>query len=281
MELILAENIGFCFGVKRAYEMSLKTTEESNISCQMLGALVHNEKVIEDLEKRGLKFVSSLEEVKEKGTVIIRAHGVSDEVFESLKKKNVKIIDATCPFVKNAQNFARSLDKEGRKVVIIGEKSHAEVKAINGVIKNRGVVVESKEEILKIDKNLSIGIVAQTTQDEKKIKDFLDLFKKNFKNIKIHKTLCYAVIKRQKEVRKLVKKVDIVLVVGSKNSANTQRLIEIASEEKKEVYGVEEKESLKEEWFFKKEKVGLISGTSTPKWVIDEVIDELKKLESK
>ncbi len=276
MKLIIAENIGFCFGVKRAYEITLKATKETDLSCQMLGALVHNEKVIEDLEERGLKFVSSLEEIEEKGVVVIRAHGVSDEVLECLKKKDVKIIDATCPFVKKAQNLARLLDKEGRRVVIIGEKNHPEVKAINGAIKNKGIVVESKEEVLKIDKNTPVGIVAQTTQNEEKIKTLLDLFKKNFKDIKTKETLCYAVTKRQKEVKELAKKVDVVLVIGSRSSANTQRLIEVASEHKKEVYGVEGKESLKKEWFIGKEKTGIISGTSAPKWVIDEVIAELR-----
>ncbi len=274
----MAENIGFCFGVERAYNLSLKAMEENNESCQMLGSLVHNEKVIDDLEKKGLKFAPSLEEVEEKGIVIIRAHGVGDEVFRNLEKKNVKIIDATCPLVRKAQDFARSLVEEGRKVVIIGEKNHAEVKAINGAIKNEGIVVENEEEITEMDKNLPVGVVIQTTQDEKRINNLLNLFEKKFKDAKIHRTFCYAVMKRQEEVRDLAKKSDIILVVGSRTSANTQRLIEIALQEGKETHGVEGKESLDSGWFAKGKKVGLISGTSAPRWLIDEIINELEKI---
>jgi len=276
MEIIVAQNIGFCFGVERAYNLSLQALKESQDECQMLGNLVHNEKVISDLKEKGLEFVSSVDEV-EKGTVIIRAHGVADKVLEELKEKEVEIVDATCPLVKKAQFFAKELLNEKRKVVIIGEKDHAEVKAINGAINNQGILIESGQEINDgLNPDDPIGIVIQTTQDAQKTKIFLEEIKKKFKDVKIHETFCQAVSKRQDEVRELSNQVDFVLVVGSKTSANTQRLIEIVSCEGKKVYGVEDRKDINHSWFNKDTKVGLISGTSAPGWLINEIVKELE-----
>jgi (E)-4-hydroxy-3-methyl-but-2-enyl pyrophosphate reductase len=277
MEIIIAENIGFCFGVERAYKLSLEALQESENGCQMLGNLVHNEEVVADLEKKGLKFVGSVDQV-EKGTVIIRAHGVSDQTTEELKKKDIKIVDATCPLVKKAQDFARSLFNEGRKVIIIGEKNHAEVRAINGAIDDQGIVVESEEEIDVVPRDKTIGVVIQTTQDAKKTKEFLKRIEQSFKDVKIHETFCQAVSKRQDEVRELSDKVDLVLVVGSKTSANTQRLIEIVASDKGNVKGVETEQDINQDWFNKDIKVGLISGTSAPRWLINKVVEKLNEI---
>ncbi len=278
MEIIIAENIGFCFGVERAYNLSLETLKKNN-NCQMLGNLVHNERVIESLKEKGLKFISEANQVKP-GTVIIRSHGVSRKVFQDLQDKNINIIDATCPFVKKAQNLAKDLKDEGRKVVIIGEKDHAEVKAINGFIDDQAIIVESEKQINSIPKDEPIGIVIQTTQDVEKTKKFIQEIKKQVKDIKIHETFCQAVSKRQEEVKKLIKETDIVLVVGSKTSANTQRLVSIVLDQKKQVYGIENKQDINKDWFFKGIKVGVISGTSAPIWLINEIINELNKIKN-
>ncbi len=280
MELVIAQDIGFCFGVERAYKTSLDALNNSKKECQMLNSLVHNERVVKELKEKGLKFVESVDDV-EKGTVIIRAHGVSDKVIQELKSKKIKIVDATCPLVKKAQDFARLLDKEKRKVVIIGEKNHAEVKAINGAIKEKGILIENEDEIAKIPKKHPIGVVIQTTQNAEKTKLFLARLKKEFHDIKIHETFCFSVMKRQEQVRDLARKTDIVLVIGSESSANTQKLVEIALEEGKKAYKVNGGEYVKPEWFNKGIKVGIASGTSAPKWIINEVIDKLKKIKDK
>jgi (E)-4-hydroxy-3-methyl-but-2-enyl pyrophosphate reductase len=277
MEIIIAQNIGFCFGVERAYKLSLKALNESQGKCQMLGNLVHNEKVINDLKQKGLTFISSVDQA-ESGTVIIRAHGVADKIIKELEGKDVVVIDATCLLVKKAQDFARQLFKEKRQVIIIGEKDHAEVKAINGAIDNQGLVIESFKEIESIPRDKPIGIVIQTTQDAQKTKIFLEKIKQEFKDVVVHETFCHAVSKRQDEVRELANKVDFVLVVGSKTSANTQRLIEIVSSQNRKVYGIQDKKDIKKEWFNKDIKVGLISGTSAPGWIISQIVQELNEI---
>jgi (E)-4-hydroxy-3-methyl-but-2-enyl pyrophosphate reductase len=277
MEIIIAQNIGFCFGVERAYKLSLKALNESQGKCQMLGNLVHNEKVINDLKQKGLEFISSVDQAGS-GTVIIRAHGVADKIIKELEGKDVVVIDATCLLVKKAQDFARQLFKEKRQVIIIGEKDHAEVKAINGAIDNQGLVIESFKEIESIPRDKPIGIVIQTTQDAQKTKIFLEKIKQEFKDVVVHETFCHAVSKRQDEVRELANKVDFVLVVGSKTSANTQRLIEIVSSQNRKVYGIQDKKDIKKEWFNKDIKVGLISGTSAPGWIISQIVQELNEI---
>ncbi len=275
MEIIIAQNVGFCFGVDRAYNLSLESLK-NNEECQMLGNLVHNEKVVEDLKKRGLSFISSVEQAHK--TVIIRAHGVGDRTIKELERKGVRIIDATCPLVKKAQDLARILHQEGRTVIIIGEKDHAEVRAINGAIDDTGIVVESEEEINLIAKDKPAGIVIQTTQDAKKIKRILKKAQEDFKDVKICETFCHSVMKRQEEVRSLAQTTDIILVIGSEKSANTQRLVEIARQEKENVYGVKDGESIDKKWFFRGARVGVISGTSAPKWIINEVIEKLNQI---
>ncbi len=277
MKIIIAENTGFCFGVERAYNMSLELLKEE--SCQMLGHLVHNEKVVEDLKNKGLRFVSDIEGVEEKGTVIIRAHGVGDKIMEALKSKGVKIIDATCPLVKRAQDFARLLDKNGKKVVIIGEKGHAEVEAINGSVGERAVIVEKEEDIINIPKDTSLGIVIQTTKDQKLAEEMTEKIRERFKDVEACNTLCHAVLKRQQEVSELADKVDVILVVGSKSSANTQTLVKVAQRSTK-AYGVEGPEDLKDDWFNEIDSVGIISGTSTPAWLINAVKDKITLITS-
>ena len=277
MQIIIAKNIGFCFGVERAYQISLDTLKKKNGDCQMLGNLVHNENVIADLKKKGLKFISSPDEAQ-KGLVIIRAHGVGDATIKELELKKVEIVDATCPLVKKAQDFARKLAKEGREVIIIGENNHAEVKAINGSIDNRGIIIESDKEIDKIPKDKRIGVVVQTTQNARKINKIIKRLKEIIIDIEFCDTLCDAVGKRQEEVREIASQRDIVLVVGSKNSANTQRLFEISKEINEKTFSVENKDSLDASIFFDGAEVGIISGTSAPIWIIEEIVDELKKI---
>ncbi len=274
MKIILARNIGFCFGVERAYNLSIKALEEEKSPCYMLGMLVHNENVVEELCNKGLKFVQNPLEVQG-GTVIIRAHGVGDATYSKLEAQNVKIIDATCPLVRKACEFACDLYSRGREVIIIGEKGHAEVEAINGSIKNKGIVVESEEEI----ENLSCfnpGVVIQTTQNQQNVGKITNRLKKRFgEDLEVGDTLCNAVGERQKETKELLGKVDVVLVVGSRNSANTMQLYNIA---KKRGYLVEDPEEIEKEWIKKAKKVGIISGTSASRTLVEQVVQKVKTL---
>lgn len=277
MEIILAKDIGFCVGVRNAYNISIGVLSQEK-SCQMFGQLVHNEKVIQALEARGLNFVFDLKNIKSGDCVIIRAHGEGDRTIKELEKKKVKIVDATCPLVKRAQNFAKSLYKEGFLVIIIGDKGHAEVKAINGVIENKGIIIEKQEDIKKVPLERNLGVVIQTTQNPAEAKALINVLKNKSAQVKVFDTFCPTTSKRQEEIKKIAKKTDLVLIIGSKKSANTQRMIKICKKIKKNVYGIEDVKDIKDEWFRGVLRVGVASGTSAPDWLIQEVVDAIRKI---
>ena len=276
MEIILVPQFGFCFGVKRAIDMSVKALREKPNPCQVLGTSVHNEFVIERLKKQGIKFINSLNEAK-KGTIIIPAHGEDPKVLKKINKMGHEIVDTTCPLVTRTQNLAKALQKKGYQVIIIGDKEHKEVKSIQASIDGKGIIIEDEKEIAKIIKKKNLGVVVQTTQNPERVDRILKELKKKFKEIKFYNTFCPTVQNYQKEVRNLAPKVDLMLIVGSKTSANTKRLAEIAETNRKPVYHIKSASEFKKEWFSGIKKVGIAGGTSTPDWLIKEVINKLKQ----
>jgi len=275
----LTKNTGFCFGVERAFEMCVKSLKERPGNYYMLGPLVHNEHVVEKLKDLGMRYISSVKEASE-GTLIIPAHGAGPEVYQAARQKGLKIVDTTCPLVKKVQDLAKELQKGGYQVVIIGDKGHTEVASIQKSIGNRGVIVESINEVSKIKVVKPLGVVVQTTQNPVRVKEILKELKGKFKEIKVLNTLCPTVVSYQQGLKKLIKKVDLILVIGSKASANTMRLVEIAKNEKRPVYLVES-DKLNEKLLKKiseTEKIGIASGTSTPDWLIKGVIKRLEPL---
>jgi 4-hydroxy-3-methylbut-2-enyl diphosphate reductase len=271
MKLTFAKNIGFCSGVKRAIFIAKTSLKEDPKPIYFLGKIVHNEKVIESFEKDGVKFISDPKEAKQ-GTLIIQAHGFPP--FSP--QKGVRIRDATCPLVKKVQTIAKQFLKRGYKVIIIGEKNHPEVKGIQGAIKNKGIVVENEKDAKKLEKFEKIGAVSQTTQEEGKVKKILKILKKKAKEIEFVNTICPEVQKRQKELKEILKKADAILVIGSKLSANTTRLFEIAKESKKKVFWVNDLKELKKEDLKKIKNLGIVSGTSAPDWEIEKIKNWLK-----
>lgn len=277
MNIVVAKNIGFCAGAKGAYNISIRALAQEK-PCQMLSHLVHNEKVIQALEAKGLNFVFDLKNIKPGDCVIIRAHGEGDRTIKELEKKKVKIVDATCPLVKRAQNFARELDKEGFRVIIVGDKGHAEVQAISGVVLKKAIIIEKNKDIKKIYLKSPIGIVVQTTQNYTEAIKIIEKLKKKFTQIKICNTFCPETSKRQQEIKKLAKKADLILIIGSKKSANTQRMVKICKKMKSNVHGIEGIEDIKDKWFLGIKKVVIGSGTSTPEWLINDVSDYVQKI---
>jgi 4-hydroxy-3-methylbut-2-enyl diphosphate reductase len=247
-----------------------------------LGPLVHNDKVNQKLEKIGIRFIDSVDKVKE-GTVIIAAHGARPEIFEKVKKKKLDIVDTTCPLVKKVQNIARELLEKNYQILILGDKGHTEVEGILGAIDNKAVVIESVDDIsnLKLDQNKHIALIVQTTQERRKTEEILKVLQKRFKRVEFFDTICPTVGLYQKELKKLAEKVDLILIIGSKTSANTTRLKEIAENKKKPIYQVEEPEDLEKDWFSGIGKVGIASGTSTPIWQIRKIIKKLKSYDQK
>ena len=273
MKLIIAKNIGFCSGVKRAIMIAEKSLKEDVKPIQLLGSLVHNENVIEKFRKKGIKFIIKPEQTK-LGTLIIQAHG-----FPPFKlSKKILIRDATCPLVRKVQTLAKLLHKKGYKIIIIGDKDHSETKGINGYVKNKAIIIENKAQIKKLKKIKKIGLVVQTTQDLDKFLKIVEILKNKFKKIKWFNTICPEVIARQKELDKILKICDGILVIGSRSSANTKRLVEKAKKLNKKVFWVNSLKELKNKKLKKVFTLGVVSGTSTPNWEVKKITQWLKKI---
>jgi 4-hydroxy-3-methylbut-2-enyl diphosphate reductase len=271
LKVIVASEAGYCYGVERALKMVKKALEDGKIPIYTLGPLIHNPQVVSDLSKKGVTPVSSLDEV-EKGYVVIRSHGVPPDVLEKAKLKGIKIIDATCPFVKKAQEKASLLSSEGYLVVIIGEKRHPEVIGLLGYAGGNSLVLENPEDIpFEILKREKIGVVVQTTQSEEKLFDIINKLIPFSGELRVFNTICNATQKRQEAARKLAQEVDVMIIVGGKNSANTTRLYQISKRINPRSFHIETAEEIKEEWFDRAETVGLTAGASTPRYLLNEV----------
>lgn len=273
MKIIIAKNIGFCSGVKRAILIAEKSLRGDPRPIQFLGSLVHNEKVMEEFKKRKVKFRKNLKGLKS-GTLIIQAHG-----FPPLPKqinKKILIRDATCPLVKKVQLIANSLCRRGYKVIIIGDKRHSETKGIKGWSENQALIIENENQARKLARYKKIGVVAQTTQNLDNINRVLKILKNKVEKIKYFNTLCPEVRARQKELNSISKKVNGILVIGSRSSANTKRLVEITKKSKKPVWWVNSSEELKRKKLNNVSPLGVVSGTSTPNLIIREIINKLK-----
>jgi len=278
VKIIFAKHIGFCSGVKRAITIAKKSLKEDPKPIQFLGPLVHNENVVEKLKRLGGKFIplSRLESGIKSGTLILRAHG---EIID-LKKTEKKIIirDTICPLVKNAQLTAQNLFKDGYQVIIIGDKGHPEVKGIKGYTRRQAIVIENESQAKSLPKLKKMGVVSQTTQDLNKVNRILKILKNKSKEFKWVNTICPEVIFRQRELSKILKKVDGILAIGSRSSANTKRLVKIAKEVKKPIWWINSLEELKKINFKDISSLGVISGTSTPNWEIQRIRKYLKNL---
>jgi 4-hydroxy-3-methylbut-2-enyl diphosphate reductase len=276
MKIEIAENSGFCFGVKRAIQIAINTAHQ-NHKVVTLGPIIHNPQMVAYLEERGLSPVDDINRITNE-TVIIRSHGITSQDYQRLLEKKVNIVDATCPFVKRAQDFAKRLTKEGFQLVILGEKNHPEVEALLSYVEDSAIVVTKPDEKITLQKNKKVGLIAQTTQSEDKFERLaIRLFRK-CQELYVVKTICNATLLRQKATRELAKRVDIMIVIGGKNSANTARLAEIAGAEGCNTFHIEIANELKKVWFDNVNMVGVTAGASTPEWIIKEVKEKICKI---
>lgn len=272
MEVILAENYGFCFGVKRAIKLA-----ENNQNSTTIGPLIHNPKETSRLKLNfNVDIQEDLSKLEPNSKVIIRTHGIEKERKEFLQANKFEIIDATCPFVTKPQEIAMQMSKENYTIVIFGDASHPEVRGVRSYGK-KVFVVESVEEIQALDLGKKIALIAQTT---KKIEHFLAIAQeliKLAKEVRIFNTICNATFDNQNAIRLMAKKVDIVIVVGGKNSSNTKQLLTIAQEHCKNSYLVEDSTELNTSWFTGKKLCGVSAGASTPDWIITAVVDKIRQ----
>lgn len=277
MEIRIAENCGFCYGVKRAVNMAQDTSDQLERS-YTLGPIIHNPQVVSNLEEHGVYAVDSLDEIPG-GTVIIRSHGVGPAVYEEATDKGLKVVDATCPHVKKAQQDAKSVIDSGMSLVILGEEKHPEVISINLWAQNKGIVIETEEEAKILPFVENRGVVVQTTFSQFKFQSIIDLLEEKTQNLKVFKTICTATQERQNSAVELAKTVDLMIVVGGKNSGNTNRLAEVCRDVGCTTYHIETAAELQLDWFNHVQTVGVTAGASTPDWIIKEVIDTMNEFE--
>lgn len=286
MEVTVAKSAGFCFGVKRAVDTVYREIESGEKPVYTFGPIIHNEQVVEDLENRGVQVIHSEDELEglSGGTVVIRSHGVSRDVCEKIEARGMKIVDATCPFVKKIHRIVDEEGRKGRHVVIIGSADHPEVQGIMGWASGPVTVMHTAEEaeIFVPENGKPISIVAQTTFNYNKFKDLVEILcKKRYDNnvlniLNILNTICNATEERQREAKNIAGEVDTMLVVGGRHSSNTQKLFEICKKECGNTYYIQTPVDLDSEMFQCSSYVGITAGASTPNKIIEEVQEHVR-----
>lgn len=283
MSIKLADKAGFCFGVKRAMNMAWEKLEtKGDAEIYALGQLIHNRQAVSKYEEKGLKTVNNIDEIKSGTKMIIRSHGVSKVIYDTAEEKNIEVIDATCPFVKKIHEIVKEYYLNGYKIIIVGDKNHAEVKGIAGWCNNDAIYIKDYKTLsaIKFDENSKYCLVSQTTMNEIVFDSIINKIKSLNLKVEIKNTICSATSVRQKAARSLAKEVDLMIVIGGRHSSNTQKLVAICQEEIKTV-AIETGNELKEEVILNSEKIGITAGASTPDWIIKEVIILIENLKNK
>ncbi|RKY39338.1 MAG: 4-hydroxy-3-methylbut-2-enyl diphosphate reductase [Candidatus Omnitrophota bacterium] len=276
-EITLAKEYGFCWGVRKAIQKVENVLgQRKRVYC--LGPLIHNPQINALLIHKGLKIIRSLEKVRKGSSLIIPSHGLPQEILKRAEEKEIDLVDATCPFVNRVREIISSLSQEGYHIMIIGEKEHKEVKGLVSFAQD-GEVIEDIAELKRRSFPQKVGIVAQTTQrKERFMKVAKRIVERSKGEVRLFNTLCKAVQERQKEARRLAKKVEVVLVIGGRNSANTSRLQEICAPFAK-TYHIESPTEINPLWLKKIRKIGIITGTSTPTYLVEQTVRRIEEIE--
>ena len=273
-EVTTAKSAGFCFGVRRAVDMVYAEAKKDN-RVFTLGPIIHNEQVVKDLEKKGVKVIDSVNDISEKEntTIIIRSHGVPQNVINALKEKKVNIVDATCPFVSKIHRIVEKKYQEGSCIVIVGNANHPEVEGINGWCNGAATVIGSVSEAENYSQEPArkLCVVAQTTFNYKKFKDIVDIFSKKSYDIDVMNTICNATEERQTEAAAIAGDSDAMIVIGGKHSSNTQKLYEICKNVCPDTHFIQTLDDLDLKQFQSFRSVGITAGASTPNTIIKEV----------
>ncbi len=273
--IYIAKKAGFCMGVRRAVSLVLKALHSGIKPIYTYGPIIHNPQTLELLEKLGVRVLKNPQE-GEGGICVIRAHGITKEERKILSKK-FKIFDGTCPRVLRVQKLAEKGAKEGKTVIILGDREHAEVKGILSYAQEKGIVIENEKEAEGLPSMEKALFLAQTTQNEEKFFKIAEILKKKVKNLEVVSTICKATHHRQEEVKRLARICDLLIVIGGKFSANTRRLAEIAQNQGVSTLFIESSEEVSKNILNKYKKIGITAGASTPNWLINEVVDKLRE----
>lgn len=276
MQIILAKDAGYCFGVRDAVDIAYETAHEHG-EVYMLGHIVHNEHVVEDLSRAGAKVVDSLEDIPKDKPVLFRAHGTTSKVWQQAEAAGMNIVDATCPLVRDIHKDVKELDSKGYKIFIIGDHGHDEVVGIASQVE-KATVIATPEEALAINKLKKAGVVSQSTQTIENVQEIINIMMTKVRDLRFLNTICFPTKRNQEQIKKLADTCDIVIIIGSFTSANSKRLSLLASERNSRAYQVTGAQDLKPEWFKEIKKVGISAGASTPDSIIREVTQAIENI---
>ncbi|MFH1310363.1 MAG: 4-hydroxy-3-methylbut-2-enyl diphosphate reductase [Candidatus Omnitrophota bacterium] len=280
MKINIAKSSGFCFGVRRAINISRSVANKKK-NVYVLGDIVHNSFVVNDLKKEGIKKIASIKRAPN-STLIIRAHGAPKKVFQKARLSGYIVVDATCPKVKEIYKIAKRLEKNNR-IIIIGDNNHAEVKGIAGQLKTKPITIDSAKSITqkKLSHVKKAAVITQSTQTIDNINEIMARLKELVPKIKLYDTTCRTTRIKQKEIKTLPKENDVMLIIGSKTSANTKRLHQISKSLNRKTYWIECARDLKLKWFKKNKTTGIMAGASTPDYITKEVVQTIKRFAKK
>jgi small subunit ribosomal protein S1 len=277
VRIIVAENAGLCFGVKRALELVGRAADNRSRPVYTLGPLIHNPQEIARLEARGIQRADSLDQVAQ-GAVVLSAHGVDPEVEVQAGSRGLEVIDATCPFVRRAHGYITTLAQEGYSVVILGDPGHREVEGLAARAGGKAHIVTSAREAEALPFQDRYGLVVQTTQRSETLREVAGALAERCRELRVFNTICEATFSRQESARRLAEQSDLMIVVGGRNSANTARLREICAATDTPTHHIETADELTAEWLAGAATVGVTAGASTPEWIIEEVLRRLREL---
>lgn len=274
MKVLVAQNCGFCPGVRNAISLAEKVLEREK-TVYSLGPIIHNRDVVQRLAETGLKTVRGIEEIRH-GSVLIRSHGAAPEQIAKLRDKGLNIIDATCVLVKRVQHIAQDLAQQGYTVVIIGDENHPEIQAVMGCAEGV-LVIADESDLPKLPEDAKLGVVCQTTQSPQHFGRVVGAIAQgSFSELRVINTLCKEAVKRQGSAVRLCKQVDIMFVLGGLQSANTRKLAEICREHNRQTFHLENWNGLDKKLLIGKNIAGVTAGASTPDWIIEEFVSHLE-----
>lgn len=278
-QIVMAERAGFCFGVKRAVDAILEAlTGNPEREVWTIGMPIHNPQEVARLKNMGLRVAEGVSEVPPGVKVLIRAHGESRAVLRELREKNVCVIDTTCPFVRRAQDLANSLSDEGYHIVLLGDRNHPEIRSIMGYVDGGLDVVVDEAEAVLLPKRGRVALISQTTQQEERLAAVAAILVRRAGELRVCNTICRATVERQDAVRALVGRVDGLVLIGGRESANTGKLRNIAEMSGLDVLWIESTEELDRGWFEGRERIGIAAGASTPEWLITEISNKIARM---
>lgn len=274
MEIEIARHSGLCFGVKRALHLARQTRAEKSGPVRTLGDLIHNPRVIRDLERQRIFPAKEISDVRD-GTVIIRSHGVSPDVYQRLYEKGITIVDATCPIVKQIQSKVEKLAGQGIEVVIVGDRLHPETRGLIGYSRGKGVVVESREQARALPQRKRRAVLAQSTQDISLFRSAAGILAERTRELTVCNTICQSTQTRQRNTAELAARVDVLFIIGGKASSNTNKLYLLSRRVQPRSYFIEDAGQIIPEMLYEAVRVGLSGGASTPPEAIQEAADHI------